>query len=74
MQQQNLFEGLYAIDLLLDEDKCDFIRLTLRAGALAFYDDATGTSFLSYTGLSLACSSKNDSPTRREEHRKRLAA
>lgn len=74
VQHHTIFQRLRDIYLPSEEQKRDFVRLTLRAGALAFYDEATCSSSLSYRILIHAFDTRFASPTRCEENSKILAS
>lgn len=69
-----IFERLCEAYLQSEEDKSYFLRLTLRAGTLSFYHDITHSSALSYFGLVQSFNGRFDSPIRREENSKIVAA
>lgn len=71
-QHYKIFERLCKSYLLSDEDINDVTMRTLLAGALAFYDDATRSSSLSFDSLIQAFSAWYDSPTMREYNSKIL--
>lgn len=66
VQQHTIFELLCGTCTLLDEEKCESIGLTLRAGALAFYGESTRFMNLSYQGMILAFNAEYDCVTSRE--------
>lgn len=74
IQHHTIFKRLSKAYLLKDEEKGDILRLTLRAGVLAFYDHETRSGFLPYLDLIKGFTSTYDSPTRHEENRKILAS
>lgn len=67
-QRHNLFERISAPYVLCMEDKCDHIGIALRTGALDFYDHPTRSSLTSYSRLTKAFGSRNDSLTCCEIH------
>lgn len=58
---------------LTEDDKRDFIRLTLRSGALAFYDDTTRTSTITYSCLVQSFHGRYDSQSPGEDKSKIIA-
>lgn len=73
IQHHSNFELLCNAYIVPDEYMHEFIRLTLRDGALAVYEDSTRSFSLSYSRPVLAFNARYDSPMHREENNKTLA-
>lgn len=74
IQHERNLKRLSTAYQLTDEDKCQLIRLTCRGGPLAFYDIATWSNLMSYSGSVLAFNRRYSSLTRREEISKILSS
>lgn len=64
VQNHRIFERLCNYVHLTDEDNAKFLRMSLHAGALSFYDDSTRGGFFSYSAQITALAAMYDSPSR----------
>lgn len=74
VQHHRIFERLRNAYHHTDEYKAELLRLTVRVGVLAIYDDTTCASFFLYSALIAAFNERIDSPTMREENSKIIAS